>query len=111
MFPASRCTVSSIVRASMEIASLERRGLRAIGRQTTAIGRGDHDGVAVREGRGGEVAVETIVGDDGAYVVCEAIIKAPIGIIPGMQSKEDITLVRIRRMPKPDGVFAWGGIG
>jgi hypothetical protein len=70
---------------------------------------GDIDGVAVGEVRGAQEAVETIVGDDCACIVCEAIMKAPIGVIPGMQSKENITLGRVTRMPKPDGVFAWGG--
>lgn len=71
----------------------------------------DNDGVAVREVRGAQVAVETIVGDNCACIVCEAIMKASICMVPGVQSKEDITLGRISRMPKLDGVFAWGGMG
>ncbi len=67
---------------------------------------GDNDRIAVEEVRGAQVAVETIVGNNCACVVCKAIMKAPIGMIPGVQSKEDILLGRISRMAKPDGVFA-----
>lgn len=75
------------------------------------IVQGDINRVAFGVIRGAQETIETIVGDDCACIVCEAIMKAPIDMIPGMQSKKNIAFGRISGMPKPDGVFAWGGMG